>query len=74
MAVFPYFKVLRTRTKNRMIKKAKESRNMEMPVSFLGMLKHYSSHKVKMILLKEYFSVPKILIGRVRRFFYSNAS
>ena len=52
---FPHFRVLRTKTKNRMLKKAKESRNIETLNSFLGLLKHCKSCKLKMKLLKSFF-------------------
>ncbi len=52
---FPYFKVLRTKTKNRMLKVVRENRHIEALNSYLGLLKHCKSHKVKIKLLKIFF-------------------
>ncbi len=57
---FACYKILRTKTKNRMLKKAKENYKIEMLSSYLGILKHCNSFKLKIILLKNYFSILKI--------------
>lgn len=44
---FPYHRVLRTSTKRRMLKKIKESQKEGVIQSYLGMLKHGDSHKLK---------------------------
>jgi len=56
---FPYFIILRKKTKNRMFKKAGKSYNIATLISFLGMLKHCKSYKVRIKLLKKYFSIKK---------------
>jgi len=53
---FPYNRVLRTSTKRRMFVRLKESKKDEMLASYLGMLSHGNSLKLKSKILKKYFN------------------
>ncbi len=57
---FPNYRILRTKTKKRILDKAKEKLGIESLISYLGILKHCKSRKIKMKLLKSYFSIDKI--------------
>lgn len=57
---FQHYKILRTKTKKRILNKAKESCKIESLNSYLGILKHCNSFKLKLDLLKTYFSIDKI--------------
>jgi len=57
---FPKYKILRTKTKKRILDKAKENNKIESLISYLGILKHCKSRKIKKKLLKNYFSIDKI--------------
>ncbi len=50
---FPDHRILRTKTKNRMLKRIKENPKVETINSYLGLLKHGNSHKLKKSLNKD---------------------
>ncbi len=52
---FPRHRVLREKTKNRMMKRIKYHANPESLASYLGLLKHGNSHKVRQELLNNYW-------------------
>jgi len=54
---FPDYRILRTKTKKRILDKAKEKRGIESLISYLGILKHCKSRKIKIKLLKNYFTI-----------------
>ena len=53
---FPHHKTLRNKTKNRMLAKIKENKNLKTLSSYIGLLKHGSTQKVKDKVLKLYVS------------------
>jgi len=57
---FPHFRILRKKTKKRMLKKAEKSYNIATLISFLGLLKHCNSFELTIKLLKTFFKITKI--------------
>ncbi len=48
---FPYHRVLRTTTKRRMLKKLWQNSKTEVVASYLGLLSHGNTHKIKKMIL-----------------------
>jgi hypothetical protein len=51
---FPDHRVLRTRTKQRMIKRVRENPASETLQSYLGLLRHGNTHKIRLEVVKEH--------------------
>lgn len=51
---FSHYKIIRTKTKNRILKRIKENRNSKTLSSYVGLLTHGNTHKVKEKVLKLY--------------------
>lgn len=51
---FPDHRILRTRTKQRMIKRVRENPAPETLQSYLGLLRHGNTQKIRSIVEKEY--------------------
>lgn len=52
---FPYHRTLRTATKHRMLRRIREHATIETLQSYLGLLQHGNTHKVKQLILNEYW-------------------
>lgn len=52
---FPYHRIQRTSTKNRMLRNLSKTSNQESIASYLGLLSHGDSHKLKTEILRKYF-------------------
>ena len=53
--IFPYYRVLRTSTKNRIIKRVRRHPTNETLQSYLGLIKHGNSYKIQKELLNNYW-------------------